>query len=126
MKTLVRDEKGQFVAPAKISEVHILHDVWKVSITRDGQEAPHNGNRVKVKMTIECIGDFLKFKNNVFGLDMYPYANYWYQGKVKEKLFYADKWVNAFEEAKQMAYSELAKYDALVNERKQALINAEL
>jgi hypothetical protein len=123
MKTLVRDEKGQFVAPVKVSEVHILHDVWKIKILRNGQEHPSSGNQVQVKMKIECIAQPVKFNKHVFGLCL---KNFWDTNTDDVEIFTAEKWADAFDAAKNRAYSELAKYDALVKEREQALINADL
>jgi hypothetical protein len=132
MKTTFKNSKGEFSKENTNYEIEIEHEICSVKIKRDGQCNPKKSNdiRVKLEMTNENHKSPLSFCEKILGVNLNEEENYWTNYQRKEGVtnieFFSKKtWREAFKKAYDYAISELNKYDTLVKEREQALIDAE-
>ena len=125
-----RNEKGEFARENSNFGFEVIYDFFTAKCTRNGQVDPNMGNNVEVKLSITKTSNPLGFNLRLFDrmLNQYCYnePQWQYKGKFTIGLaFNAPTWREAFKEAKDYIFKEIAKYEVLVAAREKALIDAE-
>jgi hypothetical protein len=132
MKTTFKNSKGEFSKENTNYVIEIEHEICSISIKRDGQRNPETSNEIRVRLTMTNKGHKkpIKFSEKILGICLNDNENFWtnfqrVEGIEGSDVFFATTWREAFKKAYDYAVFELSKYDALVKEREQALIDAE-
>lgn len=148
-----RDQKGRFTSKS-IVNVNVESSIKRFTteketskpfersraffeIERAGQQVINESDEVKVELTIYIpavdfrIKDELRFSNRCEIMDHPLYYDWGLESiinsdfRVRIKSFFGTKWVDVFEEARKYATSEINKLEKMLENRENALKNAE-
>jgi len=125
-----RNEKGEFARENVNHGFEVNYDFFTATAKRNGQQSPEQGNNVEVKLvttkTATPIGFNLRLFDRMLNQYCYNEPQWQYDGKFDiEFTFNAPTWREAFKKAKEYIFTEIAKYEVMVEAREMALIDAE-